>query len=307
LRKVTWDARGIHLDGAFVRLLGVCRHEDHAEYGCALPVAAMRRDLELIQLLGANAVRTTHYPNDERFLDLCDELGLLVWEENHARGQDLAAMRHPRFREQAMAVTIEMVEQHRNHPSIIIWGILNECASHQAEGREAYVEECSAIRARDRSRPVTYASNQQGGDLCLDLCDLPAWNLYPLWYDDLPPATVIDRVVAAHEQPLAGRALIVSEIGAGGIPGLRDPVRRSKWSEERQADILSAQLAGALAHPQVAGVFIWQFCDVRITDAGGWPLVRPGGINDKGLVDRWRCPKPAFAAAQAAFRAHLSR
>lgn len=303
LRTLAWDAQGLRVNGRARRLLGVCRHEDHGEYGCALTVAAMRRDLELIRLLGANAVRTTHYPNDQRFLDLCDEAGLLVWEENHARGQRLDGMRHPRFRAQALRVTEEMVEQHRNHPSIVVWGLLNECASDQAEGRVQYAEQCAAIRARDASRPVSYASDRHQGDLCLELCDIPSWNIYPLWYrDDVSPGAMLDEVIAAHAAPLAGRALMVSEIGAGGIPGLHDPVRRAKWSEERQADILAAQLAGVLAHPRVCGVFIWQFCDCRVTEEG-WALSRPGCINDKGVVDRWRRPKLAFAAAQAAFRA----
>lgn len=67
--KTSFEAEGtIRLE-----FKGVCRHEDHPQFGCALPYAAMQADLELIKYLGANSVRTVHYPNDEIFLDLCDE------------------------------------------------------------------------------------------------------------------------------------------------------------------------------------------------------------------------------------------
>lgn len=59
-----------------------------------LPFAAMYQDFLIMRDLGANSVRTSHYPNDEIFLDLCDETGMLVWEENHARGLSEEAMRN---------------------------------------------------------------------------------------------------------------------------------------------------------------------------------------------------------------------
>ncbi len=87
----------------------------------------MVADLDLIEDMGMNAIRTTHYPYDGRFLDLCDERGIYVWEENHARGLGLEQMSHPLFVQQCENCNREMVEHHYNHPSIIIWGILNEC------------------------------------------------------------------------------------------------------------------------------------------------------------------------------------
>ena len=99
--------------------------------GSALP-RLMVKDVDLITELGCNSVRTSHYPNDERFLDLCDERGIAVWEENHARGLSLE-QNHPNFGWQSEQVTREMV-RHFNHPSILIWAILNECASNTEEG-----------------------------------------------------------------------------------------------------------------------------------------------------------------------------
>ena len=135
-REVTVCGKDILLNGEKLKIRGVCRHEDHSQFGCALPYEAMAADLEQIKDLGANSVRTSHYPNDERFLDLCDEQGILIWEENHARGLSEEDMRNKNFEWQAEQVIREMIQAHYNHPCIYIWGILNECASDSEYGKE---------------------------------------------------------------------------------------------------------------------------------------------------------------------------
>lgn len=114
----------IFVNGSPVRLRGFNRHEDYPADGCAVSLQHMVQDLDLMRDMNANAVRTCHYPNDERFLDLCDERGILVWEENHARGFGLERMQNPNFERQCEDCIREMIENHYNHPSIIIWGIL---------------------------------------------------------------------------------------------------------------------------------------------------------------------------------------
>ena len=94
-RKITIRDGRILLNCSPLRIRGLCRHEDHPHFGCALPYEAMMHDLLQIKDLGANSVRTAHDPNDERFLDLCDELGILVWEENHVRGLSSNRCRTP--------------------------------------------------------------------------------------------------------------------------------------------------------------------------------------------------------------------
>ena len=101
------SGKDILLNGKKLRIRGLCRHEDHPQFGCALPYSAIAADLEIIRHLGANSVRTSHYPNDELFLDLCDEQGILVWEENHARGLSEADMKNPNFEAQAERVIEE--------------------------------------------------------------------------------------------------------------------------------------------------------------------------------------------------------
>ncbi|OGV65551.1 MAG: hypothetical protein A2498_08515 [Lentisphaerae bacterium RIFOXYC12_FULL_60_16] len=308
-RTITLLGEQILLNGKRIFPMGFNRHEDHALYGCAIPVDIMRSDLARMRAMNANAVRTSHYPNDERFLDLCDELGFLVWEENHARGLNIERMNHPRFRDQCAACNEEMVRQHFNHPCIFVWGILNECASDIAEGAALYREQFDQLRALDPTRPLTFASCRYEHDLCQGMIDIAGWNIYPQWYHDRPVLDTLEELIARREaEGMKGKPLIISEFGAGAIPGYHDPVRRAKWSEERQCDILAAQLGCILHHPRVAGAFIWQFCDVRVDEEKA--MVRPRSINDKGAVDDYRRPKLVvqtitryFADKSAALRA----
>ncbi|MFS0725455.1 glycoside hydrolase family 2 protein [Paenibacillus sp. 1P07SE] len=293
-RTVTTARERIQVNGRDVVLKGFNRHEDHPMVGPSLPVPLMISDLELIRDMGGNTVRTSHYPNDERFLDLCDELGFYVWEENHARGLTLAQMQHPRFDAQCEQVNREMVEQHVNHPSIIIWGILNECASDTEEGRVKYKQQLEQIRAMDASRPLTFASHHRSRELCFDLVDIVSFNLYPGWYGDEDPGELCDQARGwADAAGGAGKPMIMSEFGGDGYYGHRDP-GRARGTEERHADIIAANLKAYTERPYLSGMLIWQFCDCRVTESTGWLLNRAMTQNSKGIVDRYRRPKLAY-------------
>lgn len=298
-RTITLDGSQILLNGNPLRIKGFCRHEDHPTFGNALPLQIMHKDLDLIRDMGANSVRTSHYPNDERFLDLCDELGILVWEENHARGMEEDRMRNPNFPRQALQVTREMVDQHYNHPGIYIWGIFNECASETEYGRDCYQQAYAAIRELDSSRPVTSASCKHDSDICLDLPDVVSWNIYPYWYLDKTATRMIDEQAAytrAHGG--AGKPIIISEIGGGAIYGFHDS-DRDVWTEEYQSDILHRQLTETLRHPAVTGVYIWQYADIRVDRE--WWFGRPKRRNNKGVVDEYRRPKLAYQTVKEVF------
>lgn len=297
----TWNNR-IQVNGEDVLLKGFNRHEDHPIVGVALPYQLMVYDLELMIEAGANAVRTSHYPNDERFLDLCDERGIFVWEENHARGLSLEQMQNPNFERQCEDCNREMVENHFNHPSIIIWAILNECASDTPEGRVMYKKQLEQIRGLDGSRPLTFASHHREKELCFDLADIVSFNLYPLWYGDEDPGELSDAARKwADELGGIGKPMIMSEFGGDGHYGLRDP-SRVKGTEERQADIIERNLEAYMNRPFISGMFIWQFCDCRVTEGTGWLLARAGTQNSKGIVDRYRRPKLAYDTVKRYFR-----
>ncbi|WP_373231705.1 glycoside hydrolase family 2 protein [Cohnella sp.] len=296
----THDAR-IQLNDRDIVLKGFNRHEDHPAVGAAFPLSLMAHDLELIIASGSNCVRTSHYPNDERFLDLCDEKGIVVWEENHARGLSLEQMQHPLFAQQCEDVNREMVEQHANHPSIIIWGVLNECASDTLEGRAHYERQLKQIRAMDASRPLTFATHHRDKELCLDLADIVSYNLYPGWYTDEDPGELCDQARAwADAAGGAGKPMILSEFGGDGYYGHRDATR-VRGTEERQADIIDANLSAYISKSYLSGMLIWQFCDCRVAESTGWLLSRAGTQNSKGIVDRYRRPKLAYAVVQKHF------
>lgn len=299
-REVKVEGKYILLNNRRIRIKGVCRHEDHPQYGCALPYHAMANDLMQIRHMGGNAIRTSHYPNDEIFLDLCDELGFLVWEENHARGLEEESMRNPHFRGQALNVIKEMIPQHYNHPSIFIWGILNECASETMYGRECYKEEFELIKSLDKSRPHTFASCKFFHDVCFDLPDVISCNVYPRWYVDKSVEEYLAEVKGwiDNDQKGVEKPFIVSEIGAGGIYGYRNAYD-GKWTEEYQAKALKEQLETCFSFKDCCGVFIWQYCDNRVSEE--WFAQRPRGMNNKGIVDEYRREKLAYRVVKDIF------
>lgn len=298
-RTVSVEGKDILMNGKKLLIKGFNRHEDHGLFGCAIPTEAMDYDLRLFKDMGANAVRTSHYPNDERFLDLCDEYGILVWEESHARGLSEEQMRHPNFRQQSLDCIDGMLFNHINHPAVFTWGILNECASNTEYGREIYVEQLSRIRTWDISRPLTFASCMIKSDICLDLPDIVSMNIYPLWYHDTDAEEYLNEVYSwVQETHGKGKPFLVSEIGAGAIPGYitHNDVR---WSENRQAEILEKQLEAVLTFADSSGVFIWQFCDCRVPDSGFYG--RPRCMNNKGVVDEYRRRKLAYDVVKQRF------
>ena len=299
-REITIRDGRILLNGSPLRIRGLCRHEDHPHFGCALPYEAMMHDLLQIKDLGANSVRTAHYPNDERFLDLCDELGILVWEENHARGLSLEQMQNPNFERQAEEVTREMVLNHYNHPSVYIWGILNECASDSEYGKECYRAQFEIIHSLDKTRPTSFASCKFKTDLCFDLPDVVSYNIYPKWYHDTPVKEYLNDLYTCVQDETDGRGkpFLVTEIGAGGLYGYRTPYA-SKWSEEYQQKALEEQLTGVLSYPACSGVYIWQFSDIRISEE--WWGTRPRTMNNKGVVDEYRRPKLCYETVKRIF------
>lgn len=293
-RTVELKGQKLCVNGKPVFLKGFNRHEDYGVIGCAIPPALMVQDLDLMKDMGANAVRTCHYPNDERFLDLCDERGMLVWEENHARGFNLEKMMNPNFDRQCEDCIREMIENHYNHPAIMIWGILNECASETPEGREKYARQYAQIRSLDHTRPVTSATCRHFKDICLDLPDVVSFNMYSGWYSDVDVKEQNDKLMDwIASAGGAGKPVIVSEFGAAAIYGYRDR-GHSKWSEERQADILDENMKIYLNDERITGVFIWQFADCRVTEEGGWFASRARSHNNKGVVDEYRRPKEAY-------------
>lgn len=302
-REIKTEGKDILLNGRKIRIKGFCRHEDHPMFGCALPLSAMQQDLQIAKDLGANAIRTSHYPNDELFLDLCDEQGILVWEENHARGLTLEQMENPNFEPQAEQCIREMIMAHKNHPSIIIWGILNECASETEYGYECYSKQFDLIKELDDSRPRSFASCKFKTDICFGLPEIVSYNLYPEWYHDTKASDYVKDIYnwVQTESEGSGKPFLVTEIGAGAIYGYRTPTM-CKWSEEYQAKALEDQITAVLEQEGCSGIFIWQFCDVRISNE--WFSNRPRTMNNKGIVDEYRRRKLSYDVVKRLYHSY---
>jgi beta-glucuronidase len=303
LRQVRVEGDAILLNDWPVKLLGYCRHEAHPQFGPALPEAQMLADLELMRDMGCNFVRGAHYPQDQRFLDLCDEVGMLVWEENTGWQQDVRHFGDANYMRQQLKGADEMVRASVNHPSVIMWGIFNESHSELEEARPAYEQVLGRIRELDPTRPVTFASNRRGKDVCLDLADIVSFNFYPGWYsgdlEDVVPS--IRRELQTARKRGGEKPFIVSEIGAGAMYGWRDQ-NATRWSEQYQTELLRLAASEVVRNKRIAGVALWQFCDCRTSELVTRALGRPRTFNNKGTVDEYRRPKQAYEVVKKVFR-----
>jgi beta-galactosidase len=148
------------VNGQPVLIKGVNRHEMDPDHGYAVPVARMVQDIQLMKQYNINAMRTSHYPNDPRWYDLCDEYGLYVLDEANLETHGLTGSPRnpvidPAFRAAAMDREIGLVERDKNHPSVIIWSIGNENNVDSDFFGQAY----AWMKARDPGRLVQNQGN----------------------------------------------------------------------------------------------------------------------------------------------------
>lgn len=147
-REVGFRADGFYLNGAKVKIRGLNRHQSFPYVGYAMPDRLQREDAEILKYeLGVNAVRCSHYPQSQAFVDRCDELGLLVFMEFPG----WQYIGDERWKEQACDNLREMVLLYRNHPSIFLWGVrINE----SQDDDEFYTKTNSIAHELDPSRPT---------------------------------------------------------------------------------------------------------------------------------------------------------
>lgn len=303
LRKVSTRREKILLNGNPIKLLGVNRHEGHPQFGPAIPPALMLGDLQQLRAMGCNFIRGSHYPQDQCFLDICDETGFLVWEENTGWQQGPRQMSDEHFLDAQERSIDEMVSASVNHPSVIMWGILNEASTDKPESRPCFERLLGRLRELDPTRLITYADSRRERSICLDLVDVVSFNFYPGWYyaeiEDV--AEEIQRhVQLAREKTGTVRPFIISEIGAAATFGWRDG-HSTRWSEQYQAELLKRVCNEVAANRNIAGLAIWQFCDCRTSESARKALSRPRCFNNKGIFDEYRRPKQAFESIKAAF------
>jgi beta-galactosidase len=154
--------KGFLLNGEHVKFNGVCDHHDLGALGSAVNVRALERQLEILKLMGCNAIRTSHNPPAPELLDLCDRMGLVIMDETFdcwAR-QKRPGDYHLAFPDWHEKDTRALVRRDRNHPSVVMWSIGNEIPEFSnARGIELGKELAAIVHSEDTTRPVTSACN----------------------------------------------------------------------------------------------------------------------------------------------------
>lgn len=290
--------RGFFLNGRHLPLRGVCRHQDRSEVGNALRREHHDEDAAIMAEMGANAVRLAHYPQAEYFYDLMDRYGFIVWAEIPFVGpggySDEGFVNLPAFRQNGREQLVELIRQHYNHPSIVVWGLFNEL-SMRGDDPVPYIKELNDLAHREDPTRLTVAASNTDGALNF-VTDAMAWNRYDGWYGGTPAGLGqwLDHMHTTHPD----LRIAISEYGAGASlyhqqDTLVKTVATSFWHPENwQTHYHMANWREISARPFVWGSFIWNLFDFGAAHRHEGDRV---GINDKGLVsfDR-RTRKDAF-------------
>ncbi len=144
------------VNGQYVLIKGVNRHEHDPYTGHVISRESMERDIALMKQMNINTVRTCHYPDDPYWYELCDKYGLYVWDEanceSHAQGYgEKSLAKDPQYKRMIWSRNCNMLERDKNHPSVIMWSMGNECGN-GVNFEYTY----DWMKDRDPSRPVTY-------------------------------------------------------------------------------------------------------------------------------------------------------
>ncbi|MDW7690239.1 beta-galactosidase GalB [Flammeovirgaceae bacterium SG7u.111] len=154
--------KGFFLNGKPMKIKGVCNHHDLGSLGAAINTRALRRQLEIMQEMGANAIRTTHNPPAPELLDLCDEMGFLVMDEmfdmwKKGKTEFDYSLNWDKWHVKDLQ---DFIKRDRNHPSIIIWSVGNEIPEQWDEaGKTIATELAAVVRELDTTRAITVACN----------------------------------------------------------------------------------------------------------------------------------------------------
>jgi beta-galactosidase len=294
-RSFTVDAaRGFTLNGAYLDLHGVNRHQDRLNMGWALGKAQHDEDFALIREVGANTVRLAHYPHAEYVYDLTDRLGLVTWAEIPLVN---AITDSTAFTNNAREQLLEMIRQHYNHPSIVFWGLANEERG-KPDPNTLITALNTLAHTEDPSRPTTQASAQADAAALNWRTDLVGFNKYYGWYDAASTVNDFAPWLDAIHQARPTARVSVSEYGAGASIGTHtaSPVPRDH-SEEYQNLFHETYWKALASRPFIWGKYVWNMFDFAADDRAEGDA---RGRNDKGLVtyDR-RTRKDAFFWYQA--------
>jgi beta-galactosidase len=291
---------GFHLNGRRVQLYGVNLHHDLGPLGAAFNRRAMERQLEIMQDMGVNALRTSHNPTAAEVLDLCDRMGILVWDEVFDKWDDKAGRvdGEPPLAEFAARHVRSLVLRDRNHPSVVVWSIGNEIASQpydkEGKSRERVEMMRDLFRQDDPTRPVglgCHISEDAYTDVLADL-DVVGWNYaarYELFRERFPKIPIIYSESA-------------SALSTRGFYDPVHPTTKVDYSDTHQvdsydmnaapwSDLVDVEFALMERDRFVAGEFVWTGFDYLGEPT---PFSREARSSYFGIVDLCGIPKDRF-------------
>jgi beta-galactosidase len=282
-REARFDVDGFFLNGRRLQLFGLNRHELYPYAGAAMPRRVLRRDAEILRReFHCNMVRCSHYPQSEAFLDACDELGMMVWEEMPG----WQYLGDAAWKDLAVRDVGDMIRRDRNHPAIVIWGTrINESANDQP----LYQRTRETARSLDDSRPTS-------GSMTTTRDWQQQWHQDVFAFDDYHSAP--DFSVGIQE-PVAGVPYMLAE-AVGQFNYARGRAFDAKYRRTEDVALQQAQaLRHAQAHdrgmafPRCSGIIAWCAFDY------GSLMNSYRAVKYPGVADVFRIPKLGAAFYQS--------
>jgi beta-galactosidase len=289
------------LNGRRLLLQGTHRHEDHAGVGAAMTDDQIREEMQQIKDMGANFIRLGHYQQRDLVLDLCDSLGILVWEEiPWCRG----GVGGEAYKEQAHRMLENMISRHRHHPSIILWGLGNE---NDWPGDFSTVIDTVAVRSLMTSLhdfahqldPLRKTAIRRC-DFCADIPDVYSPSIWAGWYSrrftDYREMTA--EAIARYPHFLHAEWGGDSHAGRHAESGfdIEAGDRNGDWSESYIVRLIDWHLKEQALMPDLTGSAFWTFKDFCTPLRPDNPIPY---VNQKGVVQRDGTPKESYFVFQS--------
>ena len=315
-REVKVQDNQLLVNGTPVKLRGACRHDIHPFLGRVSTPNYEKKDVLLAKESNMNFIRTSHYPPTDHFLQLCDEYGLYVEDETavcfvgshrtEAYRASGASQNDPAFEGRYLSQLEEMVRNHRNHPSVIIWSIGNENAF-----GDNFVKSYEWVKQNDTSRPVIYSYPGQVPD-SLKIYEMLSMH-YPDWRGNLSQYGIVTKGFTSADMPMLFDEW--AHVACYNNFELKeDPNVRNFWGQSLDSMWMKLfEAEGGL------GGAIWGMIDETfmlpedlegfnqwwgIIDKNVIPATYVGpcvGYGEWGIIDTWRRKKPEFYATKKAY------
>lgn len=300
--------KGFFLNGKPTKFKGVCNHHDLGPLGAAVNRSALRHQLELLKDMGVNAIRTSHNMPAPELVELCDEMGLMMmvepfddWSFRPKSPNGYGAV----FNEWAEKDVTNMVEQYRNHPSVVMWSIGNEVPSQWGPvGMDELQMLQGLVHRLDPTRPVTCGMDQINSVVDNGFAaalDIPGFNYKPQFYDSiyakLPQQLVLGSETASTVSSRGVYHFPVEFPGKDGHRTVMHPDNQSNSYDIESCDwsnLPDLDFARDDDHPWVIGQFVWTGFDYlgepSPYDTDAWP----SHSSVFGIIDLASLPKDRY-------------